>query len=68
LNCTCVPITAAFGVTAMVGAVKEATMVVFAFNVTLQVTVVAEVHPDQELNVWEPAFAGAVTVTAAPAL
>jgi len=52
----------------MVGEVKAAVTVVLAFIVTLQVTVVADVHPDQEVKLWDPAVAGAEIVTAAPAL
>lgn len=43
-------------------------MVVFAFNVTLQVTVLDVVHPDHALNACVPADAGAVIVTDVPAL
>jgi hypothetical protein len=42
--------------------------VVFAFIVTLQVTVVAVAQPVQELKLWEPAAAGAVMVTEVAAL
>ena len=45
-----------------------AVTVVLALSVTLHVAVVVEVHPDQEEKVLEPAVAGAVSVTAAPAL
>jgi hypothetical protein len=42
--------------------------VVLAFKVTLQVTVLAVVHPLQEVNVLLPDVAGAVSVTAVPEL
>jgi hypothetical protein len=41
-----------------------AVTVVFALKVTLQVTVLAVVHPLQEVNVLLPDVAGAVRVTA----
>jgi hypothetical protein len=68
LNCTWLPMIAVLGVTVIVGEVKAAVTVMLAFIVTLQVTVVADVHPDQEVKVWDPAVAGAEIVTAAPAL
>jgi hypothetical protein len=68
LNCTWVPITAALGVTVMEGDVKLAEIVVFAFSVTLQMAAETVVHPAHAVKVWDPADAGAVIVTAEPAL
>jgi len=68
LNWTWVPMTAVFGVTVIAGDVYAAVTVVLAFIVTLQVTVVAELHPVHEVKAWEPAVAGAVIVTDAPEL
>jgi hypothetical protein len=50
------------------GAAKVAVTMAFALIVTLQVSVDAVVHPDQEVNVSLPEVAGAVTVTAVPEL
>ena len=43
-----------------------AVTVVLAFTVTLQVTVLAVVHPVHELKVLAPEVAGAVSVTDVP--
>jgi hypothetical protein len=43
-----------------------AVTVVLAFKVTVQVTVLADVHPVHELNGLLPAVLGAVSVTEAP--
>jgi hypothetical protein len=42
--------------------------VAFAFNVTVQATVLAVAHPVQEAKVLLPAVAGAVSVMDVPAL
>jgi hypothetical protein len=50
------------------GAAKVAVTVEFALMVTWQATVAVAVHPAQEAKVLLPAAAGAVIVTAVPAL
>jgi len=62
------PMIAVLGVTVMVGEVKAAVTVVLAFIVTLQVTVVADVHPDHELKLLFPAVAGAPKTIVVPEL
>jgi hypothetical protein len=76
VNWTCVPMVAVagLGVTVTdvmagpVDVVKLAVTVALAFITTVQVTVLAVVHPDHEVKVLLPELEGAVSVTVVPAL
>lgn len=69
-NCTWVPMVtvAGLGVTTTVGAAYVAVTAVAAVMFTVQVTVLADVHPDHFEKLLPPEVLGAVRVTAVPEL